>query len=121
MTLTFYPEQSRALRERLLFFPCAAFRCPSKPSLADLPEAAWVHLFNQLVRGAAVSSVERVEVGYTLAGDRENCFPGGAFVRVMERVKFNFVAISLGHCMMNLDSNARGYREGKCQHISNPV
>lgn len=42
---------------------------------------------------------------------------GGGFVRVMERVKFNFVAISLGHCMINLDSNARGYREGKCQQI----
>lgn len=62
-----------------------------------------------------------MEVVYKLAGDRENFFPGGVFVRVMERVKFIFVAISLGHCMINLDSNARGYREGKCQHISNAV
>lgn len=77
----FYPEQSRALRERLLFFRCATFRCPSKPSLADPREAAWVHLFNQLVRGAAVSSLEVGEVGCKLAGERENCFPGGAFVR----------------------------------------
>lgn len=57
-------------------------------------------------------------MGYEASGDME-CFPGGGggFVRVMERVKFNFVAISLGHCMINLDSNARGYREGKCQQI----
>lgn len=41
----------------------------------------------------------------------------GRFVRVMERVKFNFVALSPGYCMIDLDSNARGYREGKDQQI----
>lgn len=32
--------------------------------------------------------------------------------------EFNSVAISLGHCMINLDLNARDYREGKYQQIN---
>lgn len=47
----------------------------------------------------------------------QTLFLVGAFVRLMERVKFNFETVSLGYCMINLDSNARGYREGKCKQI----
>lgn len=47
----------------------------------------------------------------------QSFFLVGGFVKVMARVEFNFVAISLGHCTINLDSNVRGYREGKCQQI----
>lgn len=32
--------------------------------------------------------------------------------------EFNSVAISLGHCMINLDLNAGDYREGKYQQTN---
>lgn len=55
-------------------------------------------------------------MGYELAGDMRLFLVGG-FVRVMDRGEFNFVAMSLGHCMINLDTKARGYRQGKSQQI----
>lgn len=67
--------------------------------------------------GDLLSSGQRKkEVRYDPAGDTE-FVPGGGILRVMERVKFNSVIISLGHCMVNLDSNARDYRESKCEQI----
>lgn len=99
---------------------CATFRCPSKPGLISFQEAVWC-ICSISWWGSCCQQPGESGGGYELAGEGEHSFPGVALVRVMERVKFNFVATSLGHCMMNLDSNARGYREGKCQHLSNPV
>lgn len=118
MTLTFCPEQSSALSERLLFFHCATFRCPSKPQPCR-PLGSSLGASVQLA-GEGSYCEQRGDSGGGLYTGRI-FFPGGIFVRVMERIKFNFVAMSLGHCMINSDSNARGYREGKCQHISNTV
>lgn len=43
---------------------------------------------------------KRLVINWQVIG---SLFLVGGFVRVIERVKFNFVALSLGHCMINLD------------------
>lgn len=102
--------------KRLLFFHCAIFCCPSKPSFADLQEVpgASVQLAGERIYCQQHRDRKRWVINWQVIG---SLLMVGGFVRVMERVKFNFVALSPGYCMIDLDSSARGYREGKDQQI----
>lgn len=50
-------------------------------------------------------------MGYKQAGAVSLFLVEDLFLRISENAKFNFVAISQVHCMINLDSNARDDRE----------
>lgn len=99
------------------FFYCATFCCLSKPSFDDLQEAALgtsVQLTGEGIYCQQDKDRKRWAMNWQVIW---SLLLVGKYVRVMKRVKFNLWPQSLGHCMINSDPNARGYREGKCQQI----